>query len=166
MKNKSLTYILLIVVGIIWYQVFFRIKANFEENPVTNSNNGINYPTHLKINRDTFEIILPIRDPFYGSKNTNNFTNNSISKSKQINSFLITQAKPIKQTTNWFSIQYFGMLKKNESKNPLAILKIDQELFHLRKDEESFDGYKVLSNYKDLVLISFKNSLKVFHKKS
>lgn len=165
MKNKSLTYVLLIVVGIIWYQVFFRIKSNFEENTVINSNNVVNYPSNLKINRDTFKIILPIRDPFYGKIILNNFSSTKYNQTQTNLQTKTNQAKPIKQITNWFSIEYFGMIKKNDSKNPLAIIKIDHELFHLRKGEEAFDGYKVVSIYADSVLISFNESLKIFLKK-
>ncbi len=158
MKNKSLTYLLLIVVAVIWYQVFFRIKSNLETDLGSQQEANQNTLQQIAIVRDTFVLDANYRDPFGGK----------IAYEKQIDSTapkkkIVQEVKP-KQSENWYSIKYYGLIKQTNSKNPLAILKIDGVQFSLRVGDEAFDGYKVKAIYKDSILIKFKNSSKYFYK--
>lgn len=157
MKNKGFTYLLLIVVAVIWYQVFFRIKSNLETNPDTSLLGNKNQLSKIKIARDTFNLDANYRDPFGGKIS---HIPDTIKKVRVNNPI----SKPVQISPNWVKIKYYGSMKKTESKNPLAVMNIDGEQFFLRKGEEVFDGYKVLAIYKDSVLISYQKKNKYFYK--
>jgi hypothetical protein len=156
MKNKGLTYLLLIIVAIIWYQVFFRIKSNLLVEDVF-ENKTTQKIARIDIVKDTFALIPNYRDPFGGkiSKSIPIDTLKNVKKSVQIS---------IPKVENWYAIKYFGLIQKTGSKNPLAILKIDGSQFSLRVGDEAFDGYVVKAIYKDSVLIKYKNKSKYFYK--
>lgn len=158
MKNKGLTYALLIVVGIIWYKVFFRVLSNIQDDEEfvvqPNQSNG----TLLSIHRDTFTLNASYRDPFGGSL-------------KQHESTAIVNAPPVINTQKikaqkvkeqWPSIKYKGLLRKTSSNNPLAIIYIDGIQLQMRKGEEVFDGILIKSIHRDSVVIVYQKEKKVF----
>ncbi len=158
MKNKGVTYLLLLVVAVIWYQVFFRLKSTLEDDGLPtllvddykiNANNFI---------RDTFTLKANYRDPFDGKLS---FIADTVKK-KTVSTTI--KEKPIQRVEKWSQINYYGLMRKIESKNPLAVIKIDNQQFFLRKGDEVYDGYKVLSIYRDSVLIEYKRKSKYFYK--
>ena len=152
MKNKTLTYILLIIVAFIWYKVFFRVKNNLAGNnieivqPITSARN------YSHVQRDTFDLNTDYRDPFSqkrslnSSNSMNNETNNELTQS----------------FVEWPTILYFGLIKKVDSKNPLAIISIDGYKHSIRENEVLYDGLKVISIERDQVILKYKTERKTF----
>jgi hypothetical protein len=66
---------------------------------------------------------------------------------------------------SWVKIRYYGLIKKTDSRDPLALLNIDNEQFFLRKGDDVFDGYQVQAIYRDSVLISYGKKSRYFYKK-
>lgn len=162
MKNKGLTYFLLIVVGVIWYQVFFRIKSNLENTELPVNRADSRQLSQNAFARDTFVLQAGYRDPFGGKIHVQpsgeDFT-------PQIQPDKPKIQKPVISEQPWVKIRYYGLIKKTDSKNPLALLNIDNEQFSLHKGEEVFDGYKILAIYRDSVLISYGKKSRYFYKK-
>lgn len=154
MKNKALTYGLLIVVALVWYQVFFRVKGNFfgEDEEVVQPITAINELPSLA--RDTVELNLKYRDPF------------GITKRKPTNTNLegtIAGPQPpprSKPQTIWPVIKYYGLVKKSKSTKPLAIVSVDGVQLMLRSGDEVFDGIYIVKIERDLITIRYKKETK------
>lgn len=160
MKNKGLTYILLIVVGIIWYNVFFRIKGNLEEDEVQNTNSFSESLYKVK-ERKEFVLNASYRDPFSGIKApvvTSNENNTSPPAP------IIREPKiiPPPRIHHWPKVSFYGIVKKHNSKTPLGIINIDNMLFNLREGEVVLDGIKIKKIYRDSVLLEQGKNEKMF----
>lgn len=156
MKNKALTYILLIVVAVIWYQVFLRIKSNVLQDE-DNSFSAIQQHSGFQpVKKDTFLLNANYRDPFIG-------------KAKQEpKEFALTDfepvQKPVKPQFVWPKINYYGWVRKTDSKNPLCIVNIDGMLLYLRKGEEIFDGIRILQVNRDFIRLKKGRQEQIFYR--
>lgn len=145
MKNKALTYVLLVVVAIIWYRVFMRVKSNImtdDENPTLAIQQQVGFQLMKK---DTFLLDANYRDPFIGKKNKAE-TGNMLLQPEPI-----PVPKPAKPQFVWPQINYYGWVKKTDSKNPLCIINIDGMLLYLRKGDEVFDDISVQQVDRDFI---------------
>ena len=157
MKNKTLTYVLLIAVAAIWYQVFFRVTGNLfgEDTPIVQPvDNASAIPT---VERDTFDLQANYRDPFGETKKVVAVVNPEQPPPKVRNT---PRPKPPK--TVWPPIKYFGMVKKTESQEPLAILKVDGIQLMLRKGEEMFNEITLKEVGRDSIQVVYKREKRVF----
>ena len=148
MKNKGVTYAMLIVVALIWYNVFFRVKSNLfgEEEVFVPARTSV--PTIASFTRDTFKLKANYRDPFTGVA-----TPVAVSLPVAENPFPAAPApKPVYREP-WPQITYYGQVKKTDSKIPLAILRVDGMQFYLRSGESVFDNYIVRRIYRDSIEI-------------
>ena len=157
MKNKTFTYILLIVVAIVWYQVFFRVKGSlFGEDEVDIP--AVNQPPMgAPVIRDTFSLLANYRDPFGETKRN---------LAEELNK-LQEQPQPPKQkapppSVYWPPIKYYGLVKKSESKTPLAIVSVDGIQLMVRKGEELFDGIMLNVIYRDSIQVKNKREKRTF----
>ena len=156
MKKKSFTYILLIVVAIIWFQVFARVKGSFfgeeapEHQPIKNS--MVMAP---KV-KDTFALNANYRDPFQdgGFTAVEEINENEIEQ-------LMERPKP-PPPVYWPKIKYYGIVRNTESTKPLAIVNVDGVQLMLRKGEEIFDGIKLSAIGRDSILVVNKREKRFF----
>ncbi len=157
MKNKTLTYVLLAVVGIIWYQVFFRVKGSLfgEEEAVPPTVNVASVVPNVE--RDTFKLNANYRDPFGETK-----VPIAIPVENARPPVVRNNPRPKRIETQWPPIQYFGMIRKTESRNPLAILKVDGIQLMLREGEEMFNEITLKRIERDSILVMYKREKKVF----
>ena len=151
MKNKGVVYVLLVVVGFVWYNVFFRIKDNFfseEEQVLTSERQNIQRPT---FHRDTFNLNANYRDPFHGVTKTEEV------KPQEPTVATYTQPKytpPLPKPHHWPKIKYFGLLKSEQSKSPLCILQIGNSMYNLREGEVTYDNIEVRRITRDSVILA------------
>lgn len=156
MKNKTLTYVLIAVVVGVWYQVFVRVKSNFNSDE-TSVIQTSSLPTQfVSIERDTFSLEANYRDPF-GSAAILSSTLMEVEKPQSY-----PEPPRIKKEIVWPKIKYFGLVRKTDSNNPLGIINIDGMLLHLRKGESIFDDIKILAVGRDSILVKYANSKKTF----
>lgn len=163
MKSKGFTYLLVIVVAIVWYNVFFRIKSNLMGDdviPSPNSAQFIKLQSHI---RDTFTLHANYRDPFEGvSEKPVEVINPNLPIIPVQTIYVPPKITPVHQ---WPKVQYYGLMKKRDSKKPLCILNFDDMLLNLRAGDYFFDDYLIKAIYKDSVVIQHKNFRKTFFKK-
>lgn len=160
MKNKALTYVLLLVVGLIWYQVFHRVTDNlFPEDSIPPDPNSA-MMANFSMERDTFAIQAEYRDPFVEEKKP------SISLEELGPPRPPVQAPPraAKPKTQWPPIIYFGQVRRTSSKDPLAIIKVDGLQLMLRRGEEMFNDITLKEIWRDSVLVSYKKEKRVFYR--
>lgn len=166
MKNKGLTFILLIVVGIVWYKVFFRIKDNLTKDELIVQSTE-KKSIHTKFQKDTFQLAANYRDPFY-AKTT------ALSQQEDVSMNIVSvqpityQAPkpitPLPKSHKWPKMKYFGMMKSNPQKGNLAILSIDNTLFNLREGEVTYEGIELRKIYGDSVLLVHEKHAKILSK--
>jgi len=151
MKSKSLTYLLLAVVGIIWYQVFFRVKDTlFAENAALNAQSQQHVSFQL-LSRDTVELKANYRDPFHLKKGTpNNGLLEELPPQRPVQNAIVRSVKP---QMLWPDMRYYGLVRRNESNKPLALLKADGLLFNLRLGDEIYNSMYVRVITPDSVVI-------------
>lgn len=165
MKKKGLTYVLILVVAAVWYNVFSRVISNLtvDDTPVVEPNSAA--PVFNSIERDTFRLNTNFRDPFKGVA------------AAEIPSFLAPQptfdpqmqqqqAPPKKvkreKIDTWPKIEYKGLVRKTSSTNPLAILTIDGIQLYMRKGEFAFDNIVLKSVNRDSVVIHYQKEKRTF----
>ncbi len=157
MKNKGLTYVLLVVVAFVWYKVFVRVASNFgNEDFVENSRNKA--PGIHVLSRDTFQLLANYRDPFGASKREIAQITPQESPSPPIN---YIKPKPVDY---WPKIQYKGLIKRTDSSNPLALVYIDGNALQMRKGEVIFDGIQIRGVYRDSLVVHYKKSNRTFYR--
>lgn len=154
MKSKKLTYVLLVVVALIWYKVFFRVKDSlFGSNEVLEHAAQIAPLELLVTNKDTIELNLKYRDPF-GIQVKNEIT--------ETESNVEVQRPVVKEQFVWPSIKFIGRVQKTNSSNPLAIVRIDGIQLFVRKNDELFGDFRIKKIGRDSVVIRHKNESKIF----
>lgn len=158
MKSKPLTYVLLVIVLILYYNLFFKVKNYLGSDSETD----VVKPNRLQLNafelkRDTFFLDLSYRDPFEESDivplltpSDNLEKQNTIEIGKSSNNVL------------WSEIEYFGILKKTSSSAALGVVSIDGHKHQVRKGESLYDGIVIISLDKESIHIKYKKETKIF----
>jgi hypothetical protein len=159
MKNKALTYVLLLVVGLIWYQVFYRVSDNFfgEEVAVPSPNSPLQ--GDLSIERDTFALQANYRDPFIEERAVVAQVEAGPQRPPAPQ-----PVRPAKIKPAWPAMTYFGQVRKTESKNPLAILKVDGMQLMLRRGDEVFNDIFLKEIWRDSVQLTMKKEKKTIYR--
>ncbi len=161
MKNKTLTFILLAVVGFIWYKVFFRVKDNLfgagNETVIETQQATL---TLTPVERDTFQLNADYRDPF-GETKTYRV---SIPAPPPVPAQAVTRPSNPAPQDVWPAISYFGQLRKIPSSHPLGIISIDGYNHAIRKGDELYDGILIRSVTRDSVVIQYKKKTKAFYR--
>ena len=162
MKSKGFTYLLVVIVAIVWYNVFFRIKSNLIGEDVIlppNVSQLANLKAHV---RDTFVLHANYRDPFEGI---------TVKSSEPVNSNMpiipvqpVYVAPKIKPVHQWPKVKYYGIMKKANSKKPLCVFSFDDILMNLRQGDSFYDDYVVKAIYRDSLVIQHKSFMKTFRK--
>jgi len=160
MKSKGFTYILLIIVAIIWYNVFFRVKSNLMgEEKLFSINDKGNYSVPIT-KKDTFKLKANYKDPF---GNINNDFLTSKNKDQALLDELSTLSKipPEIKKIIWPQIEYKGLIKKSSSEEALCLLKINGELFNLLKGDYFLDNLFLKDVNKDYIEVEYNAESKV-----
>lgn len=157
MKNKALTYLLVAVVGFIWYKVFFRVKGSLfgDEIEIVQPNNPL--ASYEVAARDTFSLAANYRDPFGETKLANTTLPEELATAP------IIERRPIpKPVISWPQIKYFGQVRKTTSSKPLAIISIDGYQHTLRKGEFIYDGIEIKTIGRDSIVIRYNKENRIF----
>lgn len=163
MKSKGLTYGLLILVGIIWYQVFIRVKSNFSnEEAISVQQNAPIFQKNIRKPK-SFGLKANYPDPFH--------TGGAVKR--QIQTQIINPGPPpknkskLKQKENsvyWPEIKYYGFVRNTNSKSPRAIVSIDGHLFKLLEGDEVFDNIRIVQATADELSVKYKGETNTFFK--
>lgn len=164
MKNKPLSIVLLLVVGLIWYKVFFRVKNNLfgEDASVSQQGNFSEARILPLIQRDTFAVKANYRDPFSGVLASAGRDLFPVPGDNADND----RPLPVpvyRPEQRWPDVVYYGSVRKTGSKVPLAILKIDGMQFYLRSGESILDNYVVKNIYRDSIELLHNKNRKIFY---
>lgn len=157
MKNKRFTYVLLVVVGFIYFKLFVRINSNLSEE----SNIPVAQVDEMKIEdikvHKSFQLKANYSDPFLkgsgysASKSTVSVAENTPPPPKK--------EKPI---IYWPAIKYYGIVQKSESKKPRALISVDGIMYKVYPNEEIFDGLMIKSIRRESIVFYYRKETKTF----
>lgn len=169
MKNKTITYVLLLFVLIIWgtivYKVFFYSEPTEEIYNIDN----VNANKTLTDIPDTFSLSLNYVDPFLKESRQSSYSkkeNNTVGTSKKkSNNHPSSTNRNV--TTNpstgivWPKIKYEGMIKNNT--NVTAIVSINGSSYFLKNGEKAQD-ILIQSITNDSIAVSYQKNIKIIKK--
>lgn len=155
---------MLIVVGIIWYQVFFRVKNNLmgDDTEIPKPNQA--FTAINAIARDTVALNLDYRDPFDYEKMAQNVSLLS-EVSKVDPNPRPTPRVNTKPQFVWPNISYHGLIRNRKSEKPLALVRVDGLVYNLRLGDEIFNSIYIKSIDPESLTIRYKKLEKVVARK-
>lgn len=164
-KNKKSTYILLVVLIIVWGAILTQLFDGFFTEPTFSINNQIieSKVTKPVNNLDSLKLYLNYNDPF-GLTKTNR--SNRDSRKRPEEKF---QSKFNKSTTakapeiKWPSLFYSGFIESS-NKETIGLLKINEKSILVRKDD-IIDSLEIIQLTKDSIIVKYMNTTKPIKKK-
>ncbi len=143
MKNKTKTYILLILVLGIWGTIGYKIIAGLNPDAPEQVENDISVsfiPEKIK-KTDTFSIQTTERDPFLGT----------LTRSNKPRAETTKKTKQVKEE-NALQITYQGLVKKQNSSQQVFVVTVNGKQ-HLLKQGQTVDDVKLeKGNAKEIVV--------------
>lgn len=157
MKKKSFTYVLLIIVVLIWVGVFFRIKSGVgdQEEPVK-----LFQPppkTEVIIELNSFELLLNYKDPFKLKKTVIEPITNPVKK------VVKKKSKPKKTDHQWPEIKFSGIIENKITGKQSFIIRFDRREYILSRGD-SIGNYLIASGNDQLIEVKYGNETKQFEK--
>lgn len=153
LKNKTKTYVLLVIVFGIWGIIGYRIWSGFNtEVPVAKQHNfavSFNPDTNTVI--DTFSVQLASRDPFLGTLNVLKTKKANTTISRKQNNFV------------WLPISYLGLITKQGATQKIFVLTINGKQ-HLLKKGQTMDSVTLIRGNTKAIVLRYKNQQKKFNK--
>jgi hypothetical protein len=164
MKNKTLTYVLLAVVALVWFKVFVRLKDNFVATDVTagRQNRQVEFRNISK--PKSFSLSANYRDPFLAG-NHNQPKPVADPSNMTLREYKVPKPKPEPKIVYWPAIKYYGFVRNNSTKNPRLIVQIDGVIYKLHTKDEILDNIQVISADGDKMKLKYLNEIKVFYRK-
>ena len=163
MKNKPLTYLLIVSVAAVWGIIFYRIFSasdndEIELKPIVKSG-FVNESLDDYKFKDTFILALNYKDPFLG-KVAEVAEPSQAEKPPVISSpAVFSNPKPLKPQTNWEVVKYTGFILNSSGKQVVALMTIKGKEQMLLEGQTA-DGVKLLKNLKDSVKVLYQDQTK------
>ncbi len=159
MKNKKFTYLLGLVVVVVWgliiYRIFDAVSANDDNSAPVVPNTIKKEPFNdFAVPVDTTHLLLNYRDPFGLVKQKD-----TISQAAKIRPVKSIASLPVKPTFNWGFIQYSGYILNPASKKLTTLITINGKNEMLSEGEMK-DQVKLIKNLRDSIKISFNGKTK------
>ncbi len=155
MKNKNSTYLLIVLVLIVWVVIIYRLVKYTSEDSVTSSSfsmtnkspEGIIFP-------DTFNLLLSYNDPFLKRTTTVRKTKPLIKKPE------IKREKVVQ----WPQLSYYGMVKSRENGNKTINIAIDHR-FYIMNLGELIENIQLMIVTRDSIMLKKEGNNKVIYRK-
>jgi len=162
-KNKTLTYALIIVVACLWGYIAYRIFST-----VTTKDDDLPQPVKVgkeayndyELSRDTTKLLINYRDPFGILKPKDTV----VIHSKNPGAIKTATVAP-KPAMNWSFITYLGYIRNPATKKLVALISINGQSYALSEGESKSD-VRLLSNLRDSIKISYQGKTKFIALKS
>lgn len=156
MKNKKVTYFLLLAVLLVWGLIFYRAyeSVSGDTNDLPNRQRTVPAPDPYTQILDTFTLLANYRDPFLGLMPEAKTGNR-----KQEPRIAAEKSTP----TDWSFISYKGTIHNRKQRKRIAIFSIHGKEV-LIPEGGSSEGITFLKNYPDSVKIAFEGKKTILRK--
>lgn len=165
MKNKRLTYILLVVVAFIWYKAFIRISGNIGADELVKQTESFNVDNIVLSKKDTFILNIDYKNPFRNKLKATNFENSDLNEPSRGEPIRRVVSQPVITKYRWPNFIYQGLVKNKSNRQALAIVKEDGMVYNLREGEEIYNGIYLSKIWRDSVLMKSGKNVKLFFRK-
>jgi len=161
-KNKKLTYLLGLVVLVVWgliiYRVFDALNSNDDSSPAAAVKIAKEAYNDFSVPKDTTHLLLNYRDPFgmVKQKDTSKVVIRKVSEPK-----IPVQVKPM----DWGFIRYSGYMLNPDTKKLIALVSINGQNMTMLEGQTKND-VKLIKNLRDSIKISFGGKIKFIPIKS
>jgi len=152
LKNKTKTYVLLIVVISVWGVIGYQVWTGLNQEIPEVEHNGITIAFNPKnsISIDTFSVQIFNRDPFLGTLIIKSNNKRAPRKLKVLNKIL------------WLPISYDGLIQKRDSRQKVFVITISGKQ-HLIKRGQSIDSVSLVRGNAKSIVVKYKNQQKTFN---
>lgn len=156
MKNKKVTYLLLVAVAIVWGLVIYQFFNRVGGADTFVSDNYVAMADNIQVEQDTFEIVANYRDPFLGTMKRANY-HAPVSSSAKIKKK--PEPKP-EVSIDWSFLSYTGKVENTvNEKSAYGILIYDDSYIMSKGDE--VQGVILDLVYGDSVRVIYQDQKKV-----
>ncbi|HEY0056921.1 MAG TPA: hypothetical protein VGB63_16340 [Pedobacter sp.] len=162
MKNRAVTYLLIVSVAAVWGVIFYQIfkvsgdKESLQGPAIRHSADNKSLDNYEW--KDTLKLALNYRDPFLSSSN-NAVALPTLSDLDAAVVPTTPKLRPLISQVNWEGIKYTGFIMNTPGKRLVAILNIyGKEQF--LSEGESAAGVRLISNMRDSVKLAYQNNIK------
>ncbi|OOQ58334.1 hypothetical protein [Mucilaginibacter pedocola] len=161
MKNKKVTYLLIVFVAVVWgligYRVFAALNSD-EDGAVTPQKAAIVKEPIVDYTRpeDTVKLNFNYRDPFEEGKEAPPVKVAALAAPVAVSRPAMPMGPP---PINWGMIQYTGYIRNPDTKKLIALLTVNGKSLMLAEGEQG-EGLKLLKNLKDSVKVAYQNKTK------
>jgi hypothetical protein len=164
MDKKIRNRILYVTVAILWSVAIYRTWKNHQIKEENETVEIVSVPpiSPMQFQKDSFELILPERDPFL------NTTWKPVSENIQPEKQEIKKQNPVVKeiekpfTTVWPKIEYFGFVKNREKNSTLCLLKIDGKQVRIGNGDV-YEKIRIVNAFRDSVIVNFSGEAKTFY---
>jgi len=157
MKNKKVTYLLGLVVVIVWGLIIYRIfdAATGSDDAATPVQTNIKKEAYndFAIPKDTSHLLLNYRDPFGITQQKDTAV---LPVKKMVHRISPIMPKPV---FNWNFIQYSGYIRNPASKKLITLISINGQNEMLTEGEVKRQ-VKLIKNMHDSIKISYNGKIK------
>ncbi|MBS1520718.1 MAG: hypothetical protein JST50_06975 [Bacteroidetes bacterium] len=164
MKNKKLTYLLIVIVAGLWGLIIYSVLGAVSADDDTSAQAPISIVKEayndFSVPKDTAKLLLNYRDPF------------GIVKQKDTTSIKAVKslAHPVvpavtKPAMNWSFITYSGYIRNPSTKKLITLVNINGQNTTL-SEGESKSQVKLLKNLRDSIKVSYAGKTKFISIKS
>ncbi|MBI5542197.1 MAG: hypothetical protein HY951_19225 [Bacteroidia bacterium] len=165
MKNKSVRYILIFSVILVWGTIAYKIFSyvNSDEDEIVNQNTSKQKSEQTTIT-DTFQLVASYRDPFLGRAIITNVQNTNQNSQKTIKTEKQKEVPKIEnKTISWPKLSYQGIIVNQKSKNQTGLLKINGKDFIIHQGNIVAE-MEIVRLYNDSVTVKYSEDLKTIVK--
>ena len=163
MKNKKLSYALLVFVVLLWGAIGYKVSKTYwggEEYIEGAALEDFDLST-IEIQTAKYQLKTAYQDPFLKGKGSRSSGNvQPVEKGKATKK---VQPKPflIQPKIAWPKVEFTGCISSKTSANMKGIITINQKEY-LVKEGDTVENIDVVSMHKDSIQLKFKENLKTF----
>lgn len=156
MKNKKVTYLLLVAVAVVWGLVIYQFFNRVGGGDMYVVDNYVAMADNIKVEQDTFEIVANYRDPFLGTMKRANYHAplNGAAKPKKK-----PEPKP-EVSIDWTFLSYTGKVANTVNDKSAYGILIYNDSYIMSKGDE-VQGVTLDAVYGDSVRVIYQNQKKV-----
>lgn len=157
MKNKIVTWVLIVSVFFIWGIIFYNIfQIKFDEQSVISTNTSVKQSYFIQVDNSKYVANLntDLRNPF-----TDHVEKIKVANPQNISDKPAIITKVIKAPVNWNAIAYKGYIQNLREKITTAILSFNGKEFMIHEGE-SKHGIQLVKHAIDSVKLKYKKESK------
>ncbi|MFD2162267.1 hypothetical protein ACFSJU_07670 [Paradesertivirga mongoliensis] len=162
MKNKALTYLLILSVSAVWGIIFYRVFSATDSDEVVSGplqkSTFVNESLDDYKLKDTFTLALNYGDPFLENSSEAIKANEPASQNTAV-AIAIHNPQPIAPQVNWDAVKYTGYVLNSSDKRVTAIMTLNGKEYMLSEGQD-VAGLKLLKNLKDSVKVIYQGKTK------